>query len=111
MLRNSCRCLGKCFKMCSFVVVCALVIELECNVYIVFSSIMCSLIVVSLCINYIDISLWPFALDNDGFVIPSLGIGDSDQTNPDAPTVEAAAKPPSPKVSCKCYIFIYNIYF
>jgi hypothetical protein len=47
----------------------------------------------------IDIGDWLlFALDTDGFVIPSLVIEDVDKTNDDAPTVEAS-KPPSPKVS------------
>jgi hypothetical protein len=41
-----------------------------------------------------------FALDTDGFVIPSLEIGDPDQGRLDASEVEAS-KPPSPKVSCK----------
>lgn len=34
--------------------------------------------------------------DTDGFVIPSLGIGDSDQSKGDAVEVESS-KPPSPK--------------
>lgn len=34
--------------------------------------------------------------DTDGFVIPSLGIGDSDQSKRDAVEVESS-KPPSPK--------------
>ena len=42
-----------------------------------------------------------FAIDTDGFVIPSLGIGESNQSNPDAPKVEAS-KTPSPKVRYKC---------
>lgn len=41
-----------------------------------------------------------FALDTDGFVIPSLEIGDPDGRRLDASEVEAS-KPPSPKVSCK----------
>ncbi|KAK7838723.1 hypothetical protein CFP56_019292 [Quercus suber] len=42
-----------------------------------------------------DINLWPlYASDTDGFMIPSLEIGDLDQK------VEAS-KPPSPKVSRK----------
>lgn len=45
----------------------------------------------------IDIGDWLlFALDTDGFVIPSLVIEDLDKTNDDAPSVEAS-KPPSPK--------------
>ncbi|XP_015867180.3 uncharacterized protein LOC107404705 [Ziziphus jujuba] len=43
--------------------------------------------------------------DNDGFVIPSLGIGDSDQTNPGAPTVEAS-KPPSSKAKIDENIYL-----
>lgn len=39
-----------------------------------------------------------FALDTDGFVIPSLVVEEQDKQNQDAPTVEAS-KPPSPKVS------------
>lgn len=48
-----------------------------------------------------NITLWPvFALDTDGFVIPSLEIGDPDQHMLDAPEVESP-KPPSPKVCFK----------
>jgi hypothetical protein len=39
-----------------------------------------------------------YALDTDGFVIPSLEIGDIDGSKTDASEVEAS-KPPSPKVS------------
>lgn len=46
-----------------------------------------------------------FVLDTDGFVIPSLGIGDPDQSKPNAPVVEAS-KPSFPKVSCKGYHLI-----
>jgi hypothetical protein len=41
-----------------------------------------------------------YALDTDGFVIPSLEIGDIDGSKTDASEVEAS-KPASPKVSCK----------
>uniref|UniRef100_A0A2N9IPE4 Protein kinase domain-containing protein n=1 Tax=Fagus sylvatica TaxID=28930 RepID=A0A2N9IPE4_FAGSY len=60
----------------------------------------------SMCINigvsyYTNINLWPlYALDTDGFMIPSLEIGDIDGSKTDASEVEAS-KPPSPKVSCK----------
>ncbi|GMY30963.1 pentatricopeptide repeat-containing protein At3g04750, mitochondrial [Fagus crenata] len=41
--------------------------------------------------------MWPlYALDTDGFVIPSLEIGDLDGSKTDASEVEAS-KPPSPK--------------
>lgn len=51
--------------------------------------------------SFIDIGDWLlFALDTDGFVIPSLVIEDLDKTNDDAPTVEAS-KSPSPKVSLR----------
>lgn len=44
--------------------------------------------------------------DTDGFVIPSLGIGDSDQSKRDAVEVESS-KPPSPKVSaCSISLFL-----
>lgn len=36
--------------------------------------------------------------DTDGFVIPSLGLGDPDQSQADVVLKEEAAKPPSPKV-------------
>ena len=48
-----------------------------------------------------DINLWPlYASDTDGFVIPSLEIGDLDRSKTDVSEIEAS-KPPSPKVSCK----------
>ncbi|KAF4362284.1 hypothetical protein CsatB_013364 [Cannabis sativa] len=44
--------------------------------------------------------------DTDGFVIPSLGIGDSNQSNlDDTPNVEAS-KPPSPKVKVEEDIYL-----
>ncbi|KAF3453315.1 hypothetical protein FNV43_RR03755 [Rhamnella rubrinervis] len=43
--------------------------------------------------------------DNDGFVIPSLGIEDPDQSNPDVPSVEAS-KPPSPKAKLEESIYL-----
>lgn len=38
-------------------------------------------------------------------MIPSLGIGDRDESKSDALEAESS-KPPSPKVSCKLYFFI-----
>ena len=46
-----------------------------------------------------------YALDTDGFVIPSLEIADIDGSKTDASEVEAS-KPPSPKVSCKTPILL-----
>ncbi|EXB36070.1 hypothetical protein L484_018227 [Morus notabilis] len=43
--------------------------------------------------------------DTDGFVIPSLGIEEPDQTNPDAPKVEPS-KPPSPKAKIEESIYL-----
>ena len=47
-------------------------------------------------------SFFMFLLDTDGFVIPSLGIEESDKTKADASEVETS-KPPS-QVNCNIYI-------
>ena len=44
--------------------------------------------------------VWYDLLDNDDFVIPSLGIGDPDHSKTDVSEVEVS-KPSSPKVSCR----------
>lgn len=43
-------------------------------------------------------------LDTDGFVIPSLGIGDPGESKPGG-VEEEISKPPSPKVSREFYFF------
>ena len=51
--------------------------------------------------NCVDINLWPlYAWDTDRFMIPSLEIGDLNQSKTDVSEVEAS-KHPSPKVNRK----------